>query len=63
MSNQCEIKQKYVLSYFNIKALAEPIRLLLSYGKIDFEDRRIEREEWPKVKASECRFFQSKLVY
>lgn len=53
MSNQCEIKQKYILSYFNVKGIAEPIRLLLSYGKIDFVDRRIPKAEWPKVKASE----------
>lgn len=56
MSNKCEIKQKYVLTYFNIKALGEPIRLLLSYGKIDFEDRRIEKEDWPKVKPSKYYF-------
>ncbi|XP_077290879.1 glutathione S-transferase-like [Arctopsyche grandis] len=47
-----EGKPKYVLSYFNVKALAEPIRLLLSYGNIDFEDRRISKEDWPKFKAS-----------
>lgn len=57
MSNQCEIKQKYVLTYFNFKALAEPIRLLLSYGKIDFEDRRVSIEDWPKVKASKYCFY------
>ncbi|XP_077290878.1 glutathione S-transferase-like [Arctopsyche grandis] len=47
-----ESKPKYVLSYFNIKALAEPIRFLLAYGNIDFEDRRISREDWPKIKAT-----------
>jgi len=43
---------KYRVTYFPIKALGEPIRLLLSYGKIDFEDRRISSEEWPKYKES-----------
>ena len=52
MSNQCEIKQKYVLTYFNITAIAEPIRFLLAYGNIDFEDKRVNSEDWPKIKAS-----------
>ncbi|KAJ2940386.1 hypothetical protein O0L34_g63 [Tuta absoluta] len=43
---------KYVLTYFNVKALAEPSRLLLSYGGQEFEDRRIERENWEKVKPN-----------
>jgi glutathione S-transferase len=43
----------YKLTYFNLKAMAEPIRFLLSYGNIEFEDVRIERDDWPKVKPSE----------
>jgi hypothetical protein len=42
----------YKLTYFNLKALGEPIRFLLSYGNIPFEDKRIEKEDWPKVKPS-----------
>jgi len=42
----------YKLSYFNVKALAEPIRFLLSYGGIEFEDHRFENDEWPQVKPS-----------
>jgi len=40
----------YKLTYFNVKALAEPIRFLLSYGGAEFEDHRVEKEEWPQLK-------------
>lgn len=40
------------LTYFNIKGLAEPIRLLLKYGDIEFEDVRIEKDKWPEIKPS-----------
>lgn len=42
---------EYKLTYFNLKALGEPIRFLLKYGKIDFEDVRIEIEDWANHKA------------
>nr|CAD7197724.1 unnamed protein product [Timema douglasi] len=41
---------KYKLIYFNVKALGEPIRFLLSYGKQEFEDYRLENEQWPTLK-------------
>jgi hypothetical protein len=40
----------YKLSYFNVKALGEPIRFLLSYGGVEFEDHRFEGDEWAKLK-------------
>ncbi|XP_008475192.1 glutathione S-transferase isoform X1 [Diaphorina citri] len=40
----------YKLIYFPVKALAEPIRFLLSYMEQDFEDYRFEREQWPEIK-------------
>lgn len=40
----------YKLTYFNVMALAEPIRFLLSYGGVEFEDNRIEKEDWPQLK-------------
>ncbi|XP_049803130.1 glutathione S-transferase-like [Schistocerca nitens] len=43
---------KYKLTYFPVKALGEPIRFLLSYGDIEFEDDRFEREKWPSMKPS-----------
>jgi len=43
---------EYKLTYFSLRGLAEPIRFLLKYGGIAFEDKRFEREEWPQVKSS-----------
>ncbi|XP_018560995.1 glutathione S-transferase-like isoform X3 [Anoplophora glabripennis] len=42
----------YKLTYFAIAALAEPIRFLLSYGGIEFEDNRINKESWPALKPN-----------
>ncbi|XP_067008891.1 glutathione S-transferase [Anabrus simplex] len=41
---------KYKLTYFPVKALGEPIRFLLSYGGMEFEDYRFEVERWPELK-------------
>ncbi|KAI4470699.1 glutathione s-transferase [Holotrichia oblita] len=40
------------VTYFNIRGLAETIRLLLKYGEIEFEDNRIQSEEWAALKAT-----------
>ena len=42
----------YKLTYFPVEALAEPIRFLFSYGGIEFEDFRFDRENWPQMKPS-----------
>ncbi|XP_050440872.1 glutathione S-transferase-like [Adelges cooleyi] len=42
----------YKLTYFNATALGEPIRFLLSYLDIDFEDYRFEVESWPTIKPT-----------
>uniref|UniRef100_U5EWQ3 glutathione transferase n=1 Tax=Corethrella appendiculata TaxID=1370023 RepID=U5EWQ3_9DIPT len=42
----------YKVYYFNVKALGEPLRFLLSYGNIPFDDIRITREEWPALKPT-----------
>ncbi|TMS34856.1 hypothetical protein L596_002364 [Steinernema carpocapsae] len=43
---------EYKLTYFNIRGLAEPARLLFALAGVDFEDNRIEHENWPPLKAS-----------
>lgn len=48
---------EYKITYFNVKALAEPMRFLLAYGNIDFEDVRIEKENWPAIKDSKFVIF------
>ena len=42
----------YKLIYFNGRGAGETIRLLFSYGKLEFEDVRIEQDQWPKVKPT-----------
>nr|CAD7400448.1 unnamed protein product [Timema cristinae] len=42
----------YKLTYFNVKGLGEAIRILLSYGQQEFEDNRIEFDEWQKIKPT-----------
>ncbi|XP_076765814.1 glutathione S-transferase S4 [Xylocopa sonorina] len=44
----------YKLTYFNVMGLGEPIRFLLSYGGVDFEDVRMTHpsEEWIKLKPT-----------
>ncbi|KAJ3025282.1 UNVERIFIED_CONTAM: hypothetical protein HDU68_007304 [Siphonaria sp. JEL0065] len=40
------------LTYFGIKARAEPIRLALAINDIPFEDERITREQWVALKPT-----------
>lgn len=44
----------YKLVYFNVMGLGEPIRFLLSYGGVEFQDIRINHssEEWSNMKSS-----------
>ena len=43
---------KVQLMYFDIRARAEIIRIMLNYGGIEFEDKRVQNADWPKVKPS-----------
>jgi len=42
----------FTLFYFNVKALAEPIRFLFAYGAQEYEDVRVTRDEWPALKPT-----------
>ena len=44
---------KYRLTYFNSRGFAETARMLFALADVDFEDRRMTREEWPAIKPSE----------
>ncbi|KAE8746461.1 Glutathione-S-transferase S-2-like [Frankliniella occidentalis] len=43
---------KYKLHYFDLTALGEPIRYLLSYGNLDWEDIRYSYAQWETVKST-----------
>ncbi|KAK9506985.1 hypothetical protein O3M35_008823 [Rhynocoris fuscipes] len=43
---------KYKLTYFDVKGLAEPIRMLLSYMGKEFEDNRFTADKWPELKST-----------
>ena len=46
---------KVKLMYFDIRARAEIIRIMLNYGGVEFEDKRVQNADWPKVKPSKTR--------
>jgi len=41
---------QYKLTYFNARALAEPMRLMFALKGVEYDDIRIEKEEWPAKK-------------
>ncbi|KAJ3026413.1 UNVERIFIED_CONTAM: hypothetical protein HDU68_005711 [Siphonaria sp. JEL0065] len=43
---------KLKVTYFGIKARAEPIRLALAINEIPFEDERIARDQWATLKPT-----------
>jgi len=44
--------ESYKLTYFNVRARAEPIRFIFAAAEVPYEDVRIDRAEWPKMKPS-----------
>jgi len=43
---------KYKLTYFNLRARGEIIRMLFALGETAYEDERIEIQDWPAKKAT-----------
>lgn len=41
---------QYKLSYFDVRALAEPIRLLFAFQGVEYTDDRVQRDTWPAIK-------------
>lgn len=42
----------YKLTYFNIKGRAEVARFIFAQAGVKYEDKRIEKEEWPALKPN-----------
>ena len=42
---------KAVVSYFNITGLGEPVRFMLAFCGVDFDDYRMDKDEWEYKKA------------
>merc|ERR1712071_149661 len=40
------------LTYFNVRGRAEPARLILAQAGVEYEDARIEREQWAALKTT-----------
>uniref|UniRef100_A0A7E4W3E6 glutathione transferase n=1 Tax=Panagrellus redivivus TaxID=6233 RepID=A0A7E4W3E6_PANRE len=43
---------QYTFTYFDVRGLGEPIRLLFKYAGVEFKDVRIQHADWPKIKAT-----------
>ena len=53
---------KMKLTYFDMRGLAENIRLIMAQAGVDYEDCRIEKGQWPGMKDCKCTLFY-KLSY
>jgi glutathione S-transferase len=42
---------QYKLSYFDIRGLAEPTRMMFAHADVPYTDDRVAREDWPNRKA------------
>ncbi|KAJ8943388.1 hypothetical protein NQ314_009757 [Rhamnusium bicolor] len=40
----------YKLTYFDTAGRGEAIRFILNYGEFDFEDNRVDQDDWKKLK-------------
>ena len=41
------------LVYFNLEGRAEVARLILAQAGVEYEDCRIENDQWPNIKSCE----------
>ncbi|MBK8011095.1 MAG: glutathione S-transferase family protein [Deltaproteobacteria bacterium] len=41
---------RYTLTYFDVRGLAEPVRLLFAFAGVPFEDRGVSDDEWARLK-------------
>jgi len=42
---------QYKLNYFDVRGLAETVRVMFHYAGVAFEDRRFTHAEWPQIKS------------
>lgn len=52
MAEQPSANSTYIVIHCKSQGLAEPTRMLLSYGGIEFEDIRLAPDEWQAFKPS-----------
>lgn len=52
---------EYKLQYFNMMGRAEPTRLIFAYAGVQFKDDRIDKSEWPEIKA--CTFLEQPVCH
>ena len=50
---QSSIMVHYKLTYFNLRARAEILRLIFAVADEKYEDVRVEDDKWPALKPSE----------
>lgn len=60
VSNKRTIAMLPTLYYLPVRARAEPIRMILAYGEIPFNDVIVSFEQWPELKSNKttCPFGQ-----
>ncbi len=44
--------KSFKLTYFNLRGRAELARIIFAYAGVEYEDSRIEKEDWPGMKES-----------
>ncbi|KAG5876919.1 hypothetical protein JTB14_021362 [Gonioctena quinquepunctata] len=47
-----DMAPQYRVHYFDFTGRGEPIRMLLTYGGLEFDDIRIDKKDWPRIKPT-----------